>query len=60
MNPKVVFHWFYQRSRQYNLFMLEENEYDDDDDDNETKDPAIVLKQQNYTTWLYVLLLMGK
>jgi hypothetical protein len=57
-NPKVVFRWLYQRSRQYNLFMLEENEYDDDD--NETKDPATVLKQQNYTTWLYIFLLMGK
>jgi len=58
MNPKVVFHWFYQRSRQYNLFMLEENEYDDDD--GETKDPAVVLKQQNYATWLYIFLLMSK
>ena len=60
MNPKVLFHWFYGKIRNYNLFMQEEDDYDDDDDDDESKDPAIVLKHQKYTTWLYVLLLMSK
>ncbi|UJR19296.1 hypothetical protein I4U23_022425 [Adineta vaga] len=39
----------------YNLFMFEENDYEDDDD--RFQDPAIVLKQQKYKTWLYVVLL---
>ncbi|UJR06647.1 hypothetical protein I4U23_010933 [Adineta vaga] len=39
----------------YNLFMLEENDYEDDDD--RLQDPATVLKQQKYKTWLYVVLL---
>ncbi|CAF4995114.1 unnamed protein product, partial [Rotaria sp. Silwood1] len=36
--------------------MLEENDYDDDE--HEPKDSATVIKQQKYTTWLYVLLLV--
>jgi hypothetical protein len=58
MNFKALFHWFYERIRNYNLFMLEENEYDDDDE--EPKDPATVLKRQKYATWLYIPLLLSK
>ncbi|UJR17463.1 hypothetical protein I4U23_004358 [Adineta vaga] len=55
MQLKVLFYWLHDRGKNYNLFMLEEDDYDDD---NETKDSTIVLKHQKYTTWLYVLLLM--
>ena len=54
MNPKGVFYWFYDHICYYNLFMVEENEYDD-----EPQDPPITLKHQKYSTWLYVLLLIG-
>ncbi len=59
MNPKALFYWFYQLGYDYNLFMQEENDYDEDDND-EPRDPATIIKHQKYTTWLYVLLLMGK
>jgi hypothetical protein len=58
MNPKALFHWFYEKICNYNLFILEENEYDDDDE--EPKDPTTVLKHQKYATWLYVPLLLSK
>ena len=60
MRPKAIFYWLYQKGYDYNLFIHEENDYDDDDDDDESKDPAIVIKHQKYTTWLYVLLLTCK
>ncbi len=56
MNLKAMFRWFYQKIRNYNLFMSEENDYDDD----EPRDPTTVLKHQKYSTRLYVLLLMGE
>lgn len=58
---KVLFVWVYEQVHNYNLFMPEENDYlDDDDDSNEPNDPVTVLKHQKYTTWLYILLRMGK
>lgn len=42
----------------YNLFMLDENDYHDDDDEVQT--PATILKRQRYSTRLYILLLIGK
>ncbi len=59
MNLKAVYRWFYEKVRNYNLFMSEENDYDDDDDD-EPRDPTTVLKHEKYSTRLYVLLLMGE
>ncbi|CAF1511481.1 unnamed protein product [Adineta ricciae] len=53
MKAKTIFKWIYEQVSHYNLFMLEENEYDDDDD---IIDPIIVLKYQKYKTWLYVTL----
>ncbi|CAF1147349.1 unnamed protein product [Adineta steineri] len=61
MNPKAVFQWIHRKVSNYNLFMLEENDYDDDDDDDgdgSIRDPAITLKYQKYKTWLYVILLI--
>lgn len=58
MNLKNLFKWIYKKLRDYNLFQLEENDYNDDDD--VIKDPTIVLQHQKYKTWLYVVLLTGK
>ncbi|CAF1035748.1 unnamed protein product [Adineta steineri] len=56
MHCKILFHWFFERIRNYNLFIPEENDYDDNND--EPKDPTTVLKYQKYKTWLYIFLLM--
>ncbi|CAF1126765.1 unnamed protein product [Adineta steineri] len=60
MNFKAAFHWLYEQIYNYNLFMLEETEYNDDEEDKEEGEtgPASVLKQQKYTTWLYIFLLI--
>ncbi|CAF1621173.1 unnamed protein product, partial [Adineta ricciae] len=59
MNHNVIFRWIYERGKNYNLFILDENDYhDDDDDEQEIQDPEVLLKQQKYATWLYVLLLL--
>ncbi|CAF1076407.1 unnamed protein product [Adineta ricciae] len=55
MQMRVVLQWFYDWWRNYNLFMLEENDYYEE---NHSKDPVIALKHQKYTTRLYILLLM--
>ncbi|CAF1022237.1 unnamed protein product [Adineta steineri] len=47
----------------YNVFIPDEDDYDDDDlDDNNDKvrDPALTLKQQLYTTRLYIPLFISK
>ncbi|UJR34784.1 hypothetical protein I4U23_027565 [Adineta vaga] len=51
MKRKNFFKWIYEKVSNYNLFMLEENDYDDN-----TEDPVIVLKHQKYKTWLYITL----
>ncbi|CAF4300841.1 unnamed protein product, partial [Adineta steineri] len=41
----------------YNVFIPDEDDYDDDDDDDDNdkvRDPALTLKQQLYTTRLYI------
>lgn len=58
MNLKNLLKWIYEKLRDYNLFRLEENDYNDDDD--VIKDPTIVLQHQKHKTWLYVVLLTGK
>ncbi|UJR17612.1 hypothetical protein I4U23_004508 [Adineta vaga] len=54
MNLKTLFKWIYTSVSNYNLFMLEENDYNDEE---RSEDPAIVLKQQKCKTWLYIVLL---
>ncbi|CAF1238357.1 unnamed protein product [Adineta ricciae] len=54
MNMKIYLQWLYKKISNYNLFILEENDYDDDN----TKDPTVLLKHQKYKTRLYVVLLM--
>lgn len=62
MHLKAIFYWLYDTTSNYNLFQLEENDYDDDDDDDsvQPRDPAMVLRCQKYSTRLYVVLLLGK
>ncbi|CAF0876276.1 unnamed protein product [Adineta steineri] len=54
MNLKRLFCWPHKLIRNYNAFILEEDEYDE-----EPRDPATVLEHQKYSTWLYLLLLLG-
>ncbi|CAF1446389.1 unnamed protein product [Adineta ricciae] len=54
MNFKIYLQWIYKKISNYNLFIVEENDYDD----NNIKDPTVLLKHQKYKTRLYVLLLM--
>ncbi|CAF1337876.1 unnamed protein product [Adineta steineri] len=55
MKFKTLTTWLYEKGSNYNLFMLEEHEYDDDND--AVLDPATVRKHQKYKTRLYVVLL---
>lgn len=57
MNLKSCFKWIHTKATNYNLFMLEENNYDDNDDLN---DPTVVLKKQKYKTRLYSVLVIGQ
>ena len=41
----------------YNLFISKETDYHDDAS---IQDPLIIRKQQQYKTWLYIILLAGK
>ena len=60
MNHNMIFRWVYERAKNYNLFVLDENDYHDDGDEQEVQDPEVLLKQQKHATWLYVLLLLGE
>ncbi|CAF1154323.1 unnamed protein product [Adineta ricciae] len=53
MKAKTLFKWIYEQVLHYNVFMLEENDYDDDHD---IIDPIVALKYQKYKTWLYITL----
>ncbi|CAF1319758.1 unnamed protein product [Adineta ricciae] len=53
MNLKVLLRWLYNSLYNYNLFIPDNDEYTDEESNNQT----ITLRQQKYTTWLYVLLL---
>lgn len=57
MNLKTFFTWIYMKGSSYNLFMLEDTDYDDDPN---VKDPTLVLKHQKLKTRLYVVFLTGK
>ncbi|CAF1606348.1 unnamed protein product [Adineta ricciae] len=50
MKAKTLFKWIYEQVLHYNVFMLEENDYDDN------IDPTVALKYQKYKTWLYTAL----
>ncbi|CAF1678367.1 unnamed protein product, partial [Adineta ricciae] len=53
MKIQRIFTWLYKKVSNYNLFMLEEHEYDAD----QIQDANILLKYQKYKTRLYVILL---
>ncbi|CAF1563845.1 unnamed protein product [Adineta ricciae] len=57
MKLKGLAIWIYRKGLNYNLFMLENHEYDDDEAEDNIRNPAIILKHQKYKTWLYVTLL---
>ena len=57
MHPKTLFYWFYNHARDYNLFIANEDALDDND--NEPQDQVTIVKHQKYSTWLYILLLIG-
>ena len=60
MSAKALFYRLYKQTCDYNLFIPEENDYNDNDDGHsKLQDPSTVLKQQKYTTWLYVFLLIS-
>ncbi|CAF1329692.1 unnamed protein product [Adineta steineri] len=46
--------WFHDYIHNYNLFIPDEDHYEDDSD--QPIDPAIRVKQQKHSTWLYVFL----
>ena len=56
MSTRRFLHWFRGRIQNYNLFIPDEDDYDDD----EARDPATIIKHQQYSTRLYVPLLMSK
>ena len=60
MHFKTILLWLYRQLRDYNLFIPEEDDYEDDDDYGVAEDPATVLIKQKYSTWIYVLSLMGE
>ncbi len=59
MNSQALFRSMNKRIRNYNLFIMDEDQCDDDNGDNEQEDSPTVIKRQKYSTWLYVLLLIG-
>ncbi|CAF1210287.1 unnamed protein product [Adineta ricciae] len=56
MSVRRLIRWFHNRIQNYNLFITGEDEYEDNI--HQSKDPTTILKQQRYTTWLYIFLLM--
>ncbi|CAF1367232.1 unnamed protein product, partial [Adineta ricciae] len=54
MSLKRIFSWIHKNVSSYNLFLLEENDYDDH---STVKDSTVLLKLQKYKTWLYSVLL---
>jgi len=49
-----MWNFLFHRIKNYNLFIPDEDDYEQ-----ESRDPAMVLRQQKYTTWLYILLLIS-
>ncbi|UJR23376.1 hypothetical protein I4U23_026385 [Adineta vaga] len=58
MHVKIIYRWCYEKLRNYNVFIPEENEYDNDDEV-EAIDPLVITKLQKYSTWLYILLFLS-
>ena len=58
MNIKQWLDWLREYVHSYNLFMPNEDDYEDDND--QTRDPTIIVKHQQYTTRLYVPLVISK
>lgn len=58
MNVKAWLHEIGEKVSNYNLFVPDENDYDDPRE--ETADTLAIVKQQKYSTRLYILLLLGE
>jgi hypothetical protein len=58
MNLRALMQQIRGRVRNYNVFVHEQIGYDNDS--NEPRDPAIIIKNQQYATRLYVILLISK
>jgi hypothetical protein len=58
MKGRDLLCWFGEQTRNYNLFIPNEDEYDDDN--GEPIDAQTIVKYQRYATRLYVPLLIGK
>ncbi|CAF1397174.1 unnamed protein product [Adineta ricciae] len=57
MDSKRLIHRFYDYLYNYNLF-IPENLSDGDNTDTEHEESSMTLKQQKYSTWLYIFLLI--
>ena len=61
MNYRHIPRRCYQYVCDYNLFIREEDDYDDEKEgDGTPQELAILLRQQKYATWLYIILLISE
>ena len=60
MNGSALLLWFLEYIYHYNLFVPEEDDYEDNENDGALRDPTTLVKHQQYATYLYVALLIGK
>ena len=61
MSIKTLFYCFYDYINDYNLFMIEEDINDDNEENiGENQQSSNDIKEQKYSTWLYIFLLMSK
>ena len=58
IQSRTILRWITNYVRNYNLFILEEDDYDDDHD--HLQDTKAALKYQTYATWFYVFLLSSE
>ncbi|UJR24326.1 hypothetical protein I4U23_027293 [Adineta vaga] len=58
MHPKFLFYWFYDYVRHWNFFIPEEED-ELDENGNELQYQTVIVNHQKYSTWLYILLLIG-
>ncbi|CAF1203034.1 unnamed protein product [Adineta ricciae] len=58
MHIRALHHQFYDFISHYNLFMAEEDADDNGDANAEARQSPTVLKQQKYSTWIYMFLLI--
>jgi len=65
MKLKIWFYRLYDKGRNYNLFMVDDERYDhdsvneDENENQEREDSQTILKYQKYMTRLYIVLLLG-